>query len=103
MTATRRKISDEPPMRRLLDALPGAVERLFHRLQRPGAIWLRVPLGVLLIVGGCLGFLPVLGFWMVPLGALLLAEDIPFLRRPTLAALAAVQHGWDRFRAWRRR
>ena len=29
---------------------------------------LRLPLGLLLMGGGVLGFLPVLGFWMLPLG-----------------------------------
>lgn len=42
---------------------------------------LRLPLGVVLIVGGVLGFLPVLGFWMIPLGVVVAALDIPPLRR----------------------
>jgi len=42
---------------------------------------LRSIAGLLLIVGGIFGFLPVLGFWMIPLGAVLLALDIPPLRR----------------------
>ncbi|MGE0822088.1 MAG: hypothetical protein AB7G75_07885 [Candidatus Binatia bacterium] len=42
---------------------------------------LRSVLGVLLLLGGTLGFLPVLGFWMIPLGVGLLALDFPPLRR----------------------
>ena len=42
---------------------------------------LRTVLGVLFVVGGLLGFLPVLGFWMIPLGAVLIALDVPPLRR----------------------
>jgi hypothetical protein len=38
-------------------------------------------LGCLLIIGGSLGFLPILGFWMVPLGLLVLAVDFPIARR----------------------
>lgn len=41
----------------------------------------RVIVGVLLIVGGILGFLPVLGFWMIPLGLIFLSVDFPFVRR----------------------
>ena len=41
----------------------------------------RITIGSLLMVGGCLGFLPVLGFWMVPLGFLVLSHDIPVVRR----------------------
>ncbi len=38
-------------------------------------------LGLVIIAGGVMGFLPVLGFWMVPLGLALLATDIPPLQR----------------------
>ena len=39
------------------------------------------------MLGGLLGFLPVLGFWMLPLGVILLAEDIPVVRRGVARAL----------------
>jgi hypothetical protein len=52
--------------------------------------WVRIPLGILLIICGLLGFLPILGLWMIPLGALLLAQELPFLRRPTLRFLSWV-------------
>ncbi len=41
----------------------------------------RMVIGVLLILGGVLGFLPILGFWMVPLGLMVLSIDIPTVRR----------------------
>jgi hypothetical protein len=37
--------------------------------------------GTALVGGGVLGFLPVLGFWMVPLGLIVLSHDIPAVRR----------------------
>jgi hypothetical protein len=43
--------------------------------------WLRKTVGVLLVIGGLLGFLPVLGYWMLPLGLALLAVDWPWARR----------------------
>jgi hypothetical protein len=42
---------------------------------------IRLGLGILLVAGGLLGFLPVLGFWMIPLGLLVLSVDIPIVRR----------------------
>jgi hypothetical protein len=54
---------------------------------------LRWTAGLLLIGGGCLGFLPVLGFWMIPLGVLLLAGGSPRVRE---AAKAVIR----RLRAW---
>ncbi|GGH21958.1 hypothetical protein SAMN05444007_102336 [Cribrihabitans marinus] len=42
---------------------------------------LRIVVGVLLILGGFLGFLPVLGFWMIPLGVMVAALDVELYRR----------------------
>jgi purine-cytosine permease-like protein len=51
------------------------------RLKLPESRWLRTLIGVALILGGILGFLPILGFWMVPLGLLVLSHDSHFVRR----------------------
>ncbi len=37
---------------------------------------LRTLLGLVLIVGGVFGFLPVLGFWMIPLGLAVILLDV---------------------------
>jgi hypothetical protein len=37
----------------------------------------RLVAGLALIVGGIFGFLPVLGFWMLPLGLIVVALGIP--------------------------
>jgi hypothetical protein len=43
---------------------------------------LRLLLGLALIAGGLFGFLPILGFWMIPLGLAVAALDIrPLWRR----------------------
>lgn len=53
--------------------------RCIRRRLPPGT---RLPLGLLLIAGGVLGFLPVLGFWMIPLGVAVAAMDLaPLWRR----------------------
>lgn len=67
----------------LQEKLPGRYAGWLQKLREPAARWIRIPAGLLLIAGGFLGFLPVLGFWMLPLGLLLLAIDIPLLRKPT--------------------
>lgn len=41
----------------------------------------RIIVGVLLCIGGILGFLPVVGFWMFPLGLFVLSVDFPVVRR----------------------
>ena len=63
-------------------------------MELPRNRFVRITLGVaLIILGGVFGFLPVLGYWMVPLGLLVLASDIPAIRRwNRRASVAAV--GW---------
>lgn len=70
----------------LLKELPDALARALARLSAPGMRWVRFGFGVLFIVGGLLSFLPVLGFELLPLGVLLLAQDAPVLHRPVGAA-----------------
>lgn len=47
----------------------------------PSSPSIRILIGILLILGGILGFLPVLGFWMIPLGIIVLSVDIGYIRR----------------------
>lgn len=54
---------------------------------------LRWVLGILLIVGGVFGFLPVLGFWMIPLGILFLASGSRRVRETSKTALREAR-GW---------
>src|SRR6266566_1092005 len=91
----------DPRVQRLLDALPHPARRSYTWLIRPEAKWVRLPLGLVLIAGGLLGFLPVLGVWMLPVGALLVSEDIPLVRRATLRVLGRVQRWWDARRSRR--
>lgn len=51
-------------------------QRFLVRVRRRVPPGLRLVVGVLLMVGGVLGFLPVLGFWMIPLGIGVAALDI---------------------------
>jgi hypothetical protein len=76
----------------LIRRLPYRIQGTVRWLRQPSARWLRLPAGLLLIVGGFLSILPILGLWMLPLGLLLLAEDIPPLRRTTSRALAWIEH-----------
>ena len=47
----------------------------------PDSRLLRIAAGCTLILGGVLGFLPVLGFWMIPLGIFVLSIDMHWARR----------------------
>ena len=80
-----------PRLRRIVAAVQG----------RPWAI-LRLPLGLLLVAGGFLAILPVFGLWMVPLGLLLLAIDIPLLRPGVSAVIIRIRRRWALWRRGRR-
>jgi hypothetical protein len=82
---------------------PDRVSRTIRWLRDPEARWIRIPLGGLLILGSALWFLPVLGIEMLPIGLLLIAQDVPFLRRPVGRAVLWLEHKWVALRRrWRR-
>ena len=91
----------DPRLQRLLDALPSPIARSYAWLVQPGRHWVRWPVAILFLIGGCLWFLPILGLWMLPLGLILIGHDIPPVHRATLSALGKVQAWWDRRRARR--
>ena len=90
----------ERQLDRIAARLPQRGGRLIRWLNEPSSRWVRIPAGILLVAFGIVGFLPVLGFWMVPLGLLLLAQDIPFLREPLARALEWGERKWA---DWKRR
>ncbi len=52
-----------------------------RRIRLPGNKPLRIGMGGTLVTLGCFGFLPILGFWMVPLGLVILSVDFHPVRR----------------------
>jgi hypothetical protein len=80
--------------------LPERVGRVIRRLRHPDARWIRIPVGILSVVGGIFSFLPVLGIWMLPLGLLLLAYDVPILRKPIARFTIWGTWRWARLRRW---
>ena len=75
-----RSARDDHRLEKLIDRLPSPFAATVRFLRQRSGRWLRIPAGLLLILGGLLSFLPILGIWMLPLGLLLLAEDLPLLR-----------------------
>jgi hypothetical protein len=74
--------------------LPRRPARFVGWLRRPSSRLVRIPLSILLMVGGFFAFLPVLGFWMLPLGLILIAQDLPFLQGPIARTLGWVERKW---------
>ncbi len=76
-----------------------------EKLRDPHWRWLRVPLGATLIVGGIFGILPLVGFWMIPVGLSVLALDFPAAERASdwIRRKSRGAAGWLRRRGLLRR
>ena len=74
--------------------LPARPAAFVRWLRKPSSRLVRIPLALLLVVGGVFSFLPILGLWMLPLGLLLIAQDVPFLQRPLADLLGWIERKW---------
>jgi len=64
------------------DQAPARKITVFGReFTMPRSRGLRIAIGFVLVFFGILGFLPILGFWMIPLGLLVLSYEFAMVRR----------------------
>jgi len=77
------------------DKLPPGPARFIGWLRKPSSILVRIPLAILLMIGGIFSFLPILGLWMLPLGLVLFAQDVPILQKPMAQALGWIERKWE--------
>ena len=52
-----------------------------RRMPIPRSRNARISIGFIFVILGMFGFLPILGFWMIPVGLLILSHDMPAVRR----------------------
>ena len=84
--------------------VPIRVSQSIQWLRKPSSFAVRLVVALLLILGGIFSFLPVLGLWMLPLGLLLIAQDVPILQKPLVGALAWFEAKWEWLKVkWRNR
>ena len=89
--ASTRFLRQLSALERRFPAYAGTLRRLRERRW-----WmLRLPLGLMLIAGSFLAILPVFGLWMLPVGLLLLAIDLPFLQNPTASLMVRARRRLD--------
>jgi hypothetical protein len=84
----------DPRLDRLIEYLPERWRSTAHWLREPASRWARIPFGILFLIGGFLAFLPILGLWMLPVGLILLAEDVSALRRLRARMLDWAERRW---------
>ncbi|WP_142847309.1 hypothetical protein [Telmatospirillum sp. J64-1] len=84
--------------------LPDRVTRILRWLRNPKSRWVRLPVGILLIIASFFWFLPILGMELLPIGLLLIAQDVPFLRKPVGKALIWLEKKWRKLhQRWQNR
>jgi len=82
--------------------LPKWLARFLHWLRQPQMLIVRIFVCLLLIAGGVLSFLPILGVWMLPLGLIIIAQDLPFLQPPLVRAFQWIERKYENWRSSRR-
>lgn len=85
---------------RLEKQVPDRVARAMRWLRAPESRLIRLPLGILCILLSLLWFLPVIGIELLPLGLLLIAQDVPFLKKPVANFLLWLERQWVNLRLW---
>ena len=75
--------------------VPISVSKFIQWLRKPSSFAIRLIVAGLLILGGVFSFLPLLGVWMLPLGLLLIAQDVPLIQKPLLVAFAWVETKYE--------
>lgn len=90
--------------RRLEQEVPESMARVIRNLRHPDSRWIRIPVGVLLVIGGFIApLVPLLGVWMLPIGLLLIAYELPFLRRPVSSFTIWCVQRWLILKVWVKR
>jgi hypothetical protein len=73
---------------------PDRVTKAIRWLRTPESRWQRLALGMLLILGSFFWFLPVVGIEWLPIGLMLIAQDVPILRRPAARLMLWLENRW---------
>lgn len=74
---------------------PDSLARALRWLRNPQGRWIRLPLGIVLVIAGLLGpLVPVLGIELIPIGLLLIAQDFPPLREPVAQMTLRLERQW---------
>ena len=85
---SEKNSGDKPDLDEELDRLqarlPHRVSRFMKKARSPEVAPYRIPAGIALTAAG------LFGFWMVPLGLAVLAQDVPVMRPPLARLLSKI-------------
>jgi hypothetical protein len=87
----------------LEEVAPDRIAGFIRWLHAPSSRWVRLPLGFALVALSFFAYLPIIGIEWLPIGLLLLAQDIPILRKPVARGFVWLEAKWLALRQWWRR
>ena len=76
---------------RLAARLPRRLAQFVRWLRQPSSRLVRMPAAILLILIGVIGIFPIVGLSLIPLGLILVAQDVPALRPPIARMLGWIE------------
>ena len=82
---------------------PDRIKPFIRWLHGPRSRKFRLPIGILLIACGLVGFLPIVGYEFIPVGLLVISQDIPFMRRPMGKFVSWLLDKWKAIKKWWKR
>ncbi len=80
--------------------VPEWLARLIRWVRDPNQRRIRLAIGTLCIILSFFFWLPVIGIELLPIGLLLIAIDVPFLRKPMALSLLWMLRKWVALRTW---
>ena len=86
----------EEKVERLATRLPRRLAQFVRWLRKPSSRLVRMPAAILLILIGVIGIFPIVGLSLIPLGLILVAQDVPALRPPIARMLAWIERKFPR-------
>ena len=98
--ATPTKAEVDSRLKTVERHLPRTPAKAVHWARKDLAKWARIAIGSTLVIAGVCSFVPIWGYWKIPVGLLLLAKDIPFLRGPMIRFVDWGERKWQH---WKRR
>ena len=84
----------------LEEELPDPVARVLQWFRHPRSRWVRIPVGLFFIACSFFWFMPIVGLEFLPIGLLLIAQDIPFLREPVGRFTLWLERQWMKLKRW---
>jgi hypothetical protein len=78
----------------LIAKLPSWSGIALYWMLAPSRHWIRIPAALDFLLCGAFAPIPLIGVWMLPIGLVLLGEDVPWLKAPMERTAQCAERIW---------